>query len=379
MKFQDIPSNSRVKHQLIQAVNNNRLGHAHLFCSEDGMAGLPISLAFTQYLFCEQKTENDSCGECSSCIKSDKLIHPDTHFIFPVTTGKNTKPISDHYIQEWRKGVIENPFLSETDWYSILGVENKQGFISVNEAQELSKKTVLKTYENSYRVIIIWHAEKLLAAASNKLLKLIEEPPEKTVFFLLTPSPESLLDTINSRVQSTIIDKCDENTLSQFLVDKFSIELNKANDISRLTSGNIGNAIRIIKGNEQLSQNTNEFQNWMRLCYKAKVIELSNWVDLINRWGREQQKGFIHYALHMIRESLIQNYADSDIQKLRDEEIGFTKNFSPFIHQNNVIEIIEELELAHQHISRNGNTKFIFMDLSLKLVVLLHVKNLTLQ
>jgi DNA polymerase-3 subunit delta' len=146
-----------------------------------------------------------------------------------------------------------------------------------------------------------------------------------------------------------------------------------------LSDGNIGKAIHFLIGNEMLSQNTEEFQNWMRMCYKAKVVELSSWIDTANSWGREQQKGFLQYALHMVRESLIQNFAHHSIKKVREEERVFTEKFAPFIHQNNAVEIIEELELAHQHITRNGNAKIIFMDLTLKMVVLLHAKSINLQ
>ena len=379
MQFKDIPSNIRVKNQLLNAVSNNRLSHAHLFTGDDGSSNLAMALAFAQYLMCENKTESDSCGVCPACMKSDKLIHPDLHCVFPVITGKGTNPVSDHFIEEWRGAIASNPYMSEEEWYLNLGDTNKQGFINVNEAHELSKKTVLKPFENSYRVIIIWHAEKMHSPAANKLLKLLEEPPEKTIFILLTISSESLLETIVSRLQHTIIDPCDEQSLIAFLVEKHGVSTKTASEISPLSSGNIGQAIKFIKGSELLEQNTEEFQNWMRMCYKARVVELSSWVDMINRWGREQQKGFLQYALHMVRESLIRNFADSSVQKVRQEEENFTANFAPFIHQNNAIEIIEEIELAHKHISRNGSSKFIFMDLTLKMVVLLHVKNITLQ
>ncbi|MBL6872459.1 MAG: DNA polymerase III subunit delta [Flavobacteriales bacterium] len=379
MQFKDIPSNVRVKSQLLHAVENNRLSHAHLFTGEDGSSSLAMALAFAQYLMCENKTASDSCGVCPACLKSEKLIHPDLHCVFPVITGKGTNPVSDHFIEEWRGAIASNPFMSEEEWYLNLGDTNKQGFISVYEANELSKKTVLKPYENSYRVIIVWHAEKMHNPAANKLLKLLEEPPEKTIFILLTSSSENLLETIVSRLQNTTIEPCDENNLTKYLMEIEGVEEKTASEISHLSSGNIGQALKLIKGSELLEQNTEEFQNWMRMCYKARIIELTSWVDMINRWGREQQKGFLHYALHMVRESLVRNFADSSIQKVREEEEQFTKNFAPFIHQNNAIEIIEEIELAHKHISRNGSSKFIFMDLTLKMVVLLHVKNLTLQ
>ena len=214
---------------------------------------------------------------------------------------------------------------------------------------------------------------------SNKLLKLLEEPPDKTIIIVLAPSSEDLLETIVSRLQHTQIDICDEKNLTDFLISKFNIEHESALHISQLSGGNIGHAIQLVQGSEWLDTNTHEFQQWMRLCYQAKIIELSDWVSNICQWGREQQKGFLQYALHMIRESLVQNFGSSKVQKMRKEESSFTQNFSPFIHQNNAIEIIEEFERAHQHISRNGSSKIILMDLTLSLVVLLRVKSITLQ
>jgi len=379
MQFKDIPSNNRVKSQLLHAVENNRLSHAHLFTCEDGSSGLAMALAFAQYLMCENKSPYDSCGLCPACLKSEKLIHADLHCVFPVITGKEIRPISDHFVEEWRAAITSNPFITEEEWYLNLGNTNKQGFISVNESNELSKKIVLKPYESSYRVIIIWHAEKMQNPAANKLLKLLEEPPEKTIFILLTSSSENLLETIVSRLQNTTIGPCDENSLTKYLVEKEAVDEKKASEISYFSSGNIGQALKLTKGSDLLKQNTEEFQNWMRMCFKARIIELASWVDIIICWGREQQKGFLQYALHMVRESLVRNFADSSIQKVRKEEEQFTKNFAPFIHQNNAIEIIEEIELAYKHVSRNGSSKFIFMDLTLKMVVLLHVKNITLQ
>jgi DNA polymerase-3 subunit delta' len=187
MQFKNIPGNHSVKNQLLLAFKHQRLSHAHLFLGEDGSAVLPLAWAFSQFLICENKQENDSCGECSSCLKCSKLSHPDLHWVFPVTTGRGTNAISDHFISDWRESALQNPYQSEEEWYQHIDASNKQGFISVAEASELSKKMVLKSFEGSYRVVIIWHAEKMHAPTANKLLKLLEEPPEKTIFILLTP------------------------------------------------------------------------------------------------------------------------------------------------------------------------------------------------
>ena len=379
MRFSEIPSNYNTKHQLLKAIDSERLSHAHLFVGEDGSPGLPLALAFAQYVMCQNKTQNDSCGKCPTCLKNDKLIHPDVHFIFPVITNKSAVTLSEHFLEQWRTAVNETPYMSEEDWYLKLGAGNKQGFISAHEANNLSHKLSLKPYENSYRLIIIWHSDKMHHAAANKLLKVLEEPPQNTLFILLSSSKELLLDTIVSRLQTVNIESCPENELSNYLVQQYNIEKQNAQKISSLSNGNIGRAIQLAVGNEMLEKNTIEFQTLMRLCYQAKIVDLSQWVDHISRWGRENHKSFLNYTLHMIRECLVLNVGDSSIQRLRTEEQAFANKFAPFVHSNNMLAIIEEIESAHAHISRNGSPKFIFMDLALKLTVLLHAKKLTLQ
>ena len=379
MLFRDIPSNTKAKQQLLKTIHNDRLSHAYLFLGNDGSSSLAMAWAFAQYLMCAQPTDKDSCGQCSSCLKSAKLSHPDLHWVFPVVTGRGTHPISDMFMSEWREFLEKNSFPTEEDWYSRLGTTNKQGFISVNEANELSKKTILKPYEGSYRVDINWHSEKMHEATANKLLKLLEEPPQNTIFILLTSQSENLLATIVSRLQRVNIKPVDELTLSTFLQDKYNIEKKRADETAKQSEGNIGKSIHFLVGNDLLKQNTQEFQNWMRMCYIAKVVNLASWVDVASSWGREQQKGFLQYALHMVRESLIQNFGHHNIKKVRQEEASFSEKFAPFIHQNNAIEIIEELERAYQHIARNGSAKIIFMDLTLKMIVLLRVKSINLQ
>ncbi|MEC8610122.1 MAG: DNA polymerase III subunit delta [Bacteroidota bacterium] len=379
MRFAEIPSNHQIKRQLIKATEHGRLSHAHLFVGDEGSASLAISLAFAQYLMCTDKTDSDSCGKCASCLKCDKLIHPDVHFIFPVITNKSAQALSEHFLEDWRNSVAQRPYMFAEDWLLDIGAGNKQGFISAHEANNLAKKLSLKPYENSYRLIIIWQADKMRHAAANKLLKVLEEPPSNTIFVLLASSQEFLLETIVSRLQTVHIDPASENELSSFLVERYNITEQNAKELSTLSAGNIGRASHLCMGSESLEQNTTEFQTLMRLCYQAKILDLSHWVDSVSRWGRENQKGFLNYALHMIRECLIFNFAEESIQRLRPEERAFTEKFAPFIHSQNMSDIIQELEKAHIHISRNGSPKFIFMDLALKLTVLLHAKKVTLH
>ena len=225
----------------------------------------------------------------------------------------------------------------------------------------------------------IWHAEKMHTATANKLLKLLEEPPLKTLFILLAPQKEQLLTTILSRVQATQINALSDEEIQEFLIREKKADVNSAYQAAHLAGGNINEAIRLFDGDQALEENTEVFQNWMRLCYQADILGVTNWTDKIAKTGRERQKRFLKYALHMVRESLVHNFASSDLQRLKGEERAFTTKFAPFIHENNAIELTKELEQAHQHIGRNASAKILFMDLSLKVVLLLRLKSLNLQ
>tara|TARA_B100001115_G_scaffold183957_1_gene184470 strand:- start:192 stop:1331 length:1140 start_codon:yes stop_codon:yes gene_type:complete len=377
MRFSEIPGNHAVKKKLIQSVNTGRVSHAQLFLGEEGSASLPLAWAYAQYLSCQNKAE-DSCGNCSSCLKFEKMAHPDMHWVFPVTTGRLTRPTSDHFISEFRELFLKNPYSTESQWYTHLETENKQGFIGAAEATDLIKKTSLKPYEGGYKIVLIWHAEKMHTATANKLLKQLEEPPEKTIFILLTPRQEQLLTTIISRLQITKIGALSDVEMRDFLADK-NIGAEVQNQAAQLSEGNISEALRLLERDEASEENIKRFQQWMRLSYQANILGVTGWVDEISKIGRERQKAFLQYALHMVRESLVRNFASNDLQRLRGAEQDFTQKFSPFIHENNAVELIESLEKAHYEIARNASAKILFTDLSLKLVLLLRIKSLNLQ
>ena len=377
MRFSEIPGNQAIKQKLIQSVKTGKVSHSQLFLGEDGSASFPLAWAYAQYLSCQNKAE-DSCGNCSSCLKFEKMAHPDVHWVFPVTTGKVTHPTSDHFINEFRELFLKNPYSTESQWYAHLGTENKQGFISVTEATKLIKKTSLKAYEGGYKIVLIWHAEKMHTATANKLLKQLEEPPEKTIFILLTPQQEQLLTTIISRLQITKIRALSDEEMRDFLADK-NIGVETQTQAAQLSEGNISEALRLLEGDEVSVENNKHFQQWMRLSYQANILGLTDWVEEISKIGRERQKAFLQYALHMVRESLIRNFASNHLQRLKGEEQDFTQKFSPFIHENNAVELIESLEKAHYDIGRNASAKILLTDLSLKLALLLRIKSLNLQ
>ena len=375
MLFKDITGNELVKKQLIDAVANNRISHAQLFSGKSGNAKLALAVAYAQYLNCENKSETDSCNSCSSCLKYKNLSHPDLHLIFPVLKVNGIKnPTSDSFVNKWRELVLENKFIDINDWIDTFGIENKtgqQGSIYIDEATSIQRKLSLKNYEAEYRVVLIWLPEKMNLTVSNKLLKLLEEPPKGTVFILVSEDANSLLPTIISRLQ---ILNVSDFTIED-VVDYFDgVTLEKAKQLKNITDSDFGKIKKILNDTEGLLDLFDEFSSWMRLAYRMDVSALSKWVDKIASMGRKHQKLFLSYAIKMIRECLILNFGSSNLLKTNEKEYAFISKFSPFIHEGNSVNIIEELEKSIKAINRNANAKILFFELSLQMVKFLKVK-----
>jgi len=375
MLFKDITGNDLVKKQLIDAVANNRISHAQLFPGKSGNAKLALAFAYAQYLNCENKSETDSCNSCSSCLKYKNLSHPDLHLIFPVLKVNGIKnPTSDSFVNQWRELVLENKFIDVNDWIDTFGIENKtgqQGSIYIDEATSIQRKLSLKNYEAEYRVVLIWLPEKMNLTVSNKLLKLLEEPPKGTVFILVSEDANSLLPTIISRLQTLNV----SDFTIEDVVDYFDgVTLEKAKQLRNITDSNFGKMKKILDDTEGLLDLFDEFSSWMRLVYRMDVSALSKWVDKIASMGRKHQKLFLSYAIKMIRECLILNFGSSNLLKTNEKEYAFISRFSPFIHEENSVMIVEELEKSIKAINRNANAKIIFFQLSLKMVKFLKVK-----
>jgi len=375
MLFKDITGNELVKKQLIDAVANNRISHAQLFSGKSGNAKLALAFAYAQYLNCENKSETDSCNSCSSCLKYKNLSHPDLYLIFPVLKVNGIKnPTSDSFVNKWRELVLENKFIDINDWIDTFGIENKtgqQGSIYIDEATSIQRKLSLKNYEAEYRVVLIWLPEKMNLTVSNKLLKLLEEPPKGTVFVLVSEDANSLLPTIISRLQTLNV----SDFTIEDVVDYFDgVTLEKAKQLKNITDSDFGKMKKIIDDTEGLLDLFDEFSSWMRLAYRMDVSALSKWVDKIASMGRKHQKLFLSYAIKMIRECLILNFGSSNLLKTNEKEYAFISKFSPFIHEGNSVNIIEELEESIKAINRNANAKILFFELSLQMVKFLKVK-----
>jgi DNA polymerase III subunit delta' len=374
MNFAQIPGHTEIKTKLIRSVREERVSHAQLFAGPEGCGGMALALAYARYISCENRSEIDSCGICKSCVKYEKMIHPDLHFVFPVIKGKKaTDPVSDNYIEEWREFVSQSPYFSINDWFDSIEVGNAQGMIFASEASEIIKKLSLKTFESEFKIMIIWLPEKMHQSTSNKLLKMIEEPPDKTLFLLVSEEPDKVISTILSRCQLVKIPAFSYNDIEKYLIRRFGISTDKASDISRVSTGNIIRAIGLCENEDASLANLESFKSLMRHAWKRDIISIINWSEEIAATGRENQKNFISFSLRLLRENLMLSLDQlkNRIVFLAGEEASFSGNFHPFINQNNIYPLTDEFNLVYSHIEANGNAKIIFLDLALKVTRLI--------
>lgn len=370
MQFKDIIGQEKIKHRLLNSVHENRVSHAQLFLGPAGAGTLPLAMAYIQFIGCENKQAEDSCGLCNFCIKSRKLIHPDIHFTYPVATVKDVKnPKSVNFVSQWREAITENPYLSLQQWYDGLGMENKQGFIPVEESSDIIRGLSLKSFESEYKFVLVWMPEKMRADAANKLLKIIEEPPQKTLFVLVAEDEGQIIPTIRSRTQLIKINRLTDSELARALVSKFNIDQTKANILAHLSQGDFITAKALLA--EGAENESHDFIDWMRLCYRLPMKDLTKWIDEMAKTGRENQKNFLYYATHMARESLMMNFAGAQVVRLEESQFLPIKKFASQLNFRNGFSFVEELNKAHYHIERNGNPKIVFMDLSIKMNKLL--------
>ncbi len=375
MQFSSVIGQQEVKTRLIRSVTENRVSHALLFLGSEGAGSLPLALAFAQYLVCENPGDTDSCGKCPACIKMKKLVHPDVTFSYPViTSGKFSKPRSVDYISEWRKAVLHNPYLGYNEWIAALDSENKQGNISVDESADILRRLSLKSVEAPYKIVIIWLAEKMNPPASNKLLKIIEEPPDQTFFFLVAENYEQILPTILSRTQLVKVKKIGDEEMKIALTELNNLNKDSARNIAHRADGNYLEAMNLIHHNDEEENENKRFLAWMRACLKMDLKGIGDLTQELAATNRERQKLFLQNGLHILRECLIINYADQSMIRFEDEELESFKKFSPFVNEKNSERFIEEFNRAHFHLERNGNFKILFADLSLKVNELLRIK-----
>lgn len=381
MLFKEILGLSHIKNHLVKSTDAGRVPHAQLFVGPEGSGLLPMALAYARYIICANTNGENEGGNHACNLKFASLSHPDLHFVFPVATSDKakTKPLCLDYIGEWRTFMTKQPYGNLFDWYRLIDIEKKQGQIGVDEAQEIVKKLSLKSYEGGYKVMIIWMAERMNNSASNKLLKLIEEPPAKTVFLFLCEDEEQIIQTIKSRCQILHFPPLAEEAIVSGLKEKGATTA-EAVRLAHEANGNFNKALDLFNKDSEDLVFEKWFVQWVRSAFKAKgnktaIHELILWSEELAKTGREVQKNFLSFCMLVMRQAMLINYGAEALAYMKIHVDGFQlEKFAPFVHENNILPIIEELESAIYHIERNGNAKIVFTDLSIKLTRLLHKK-----
>jgi DNA polymerase III subunit delta' len=379
MLFREIAGQQGIKRKLVQTVLDHRVSHAQLFFGGEGSEKLALAIAYAQFINCTHKQIPttgegylpDSCGTCPSCVKYQKLVHPDLHFIFPVATTKKVtrKPQSRDFLEEWRKFLIDNEYhVTLLEWLEYIGIENKQGIINADDCHDIITTLGYKSYESEYKVMIIWMVEKLFYAAAPKILKILEEPPDKTLFILVAEDPETIIPTILSRTLLVKVPRITEGELSDFLGRKFNISDYDAEIIARQAKGNLKLAIHRYQHTEEEEGNFRRFRDWMRLCFARDVAGLVNFVGDLSKIGRENQKNMLQYALRIVQSCASYRYQGESPVTFAGEELKFIKDISKFINPSNYLGFNDVFNQALYHVERNAYAPVLFLDVSLKIL-----------
>jgi DNA polymerase-3 subunit delta' len=369
VQFSSISGQQELKHHLIQEVKGGKISHAQLFLGKPGYGTLPLALAFVQYLFCENKSDTDSCGVCNACRKVTELQHPDLHFAFPAVQA--ISKVSNGFLKNWREQLSEEPLFDLYDWTKRIDEKERRPIIGTEESVEIVKKLSLKSYEGGYKVMLIWMAEEMNPTCSNKLLKILEEPPAKTLFILVAQSQTKLLTTILSRAQVLRVPSLSLETVQEAL-QKRGLNKAQAESVAARSEGDLLEAYRLLGNQEEIDLNRELFIQLMRVCFKKDVNEMLNWTDAVSGLSREGQKIFTLYALHMVRQSVLKNYTNEMLARVSEEESAFLKNFSRFISNNNMMDFMEIFNDAHYHLERNAFPKLLFTELCFQVMRFIH-------
>jgi DNA polymerase III subunit delta' len=382
MLFSEILGQEHIKSHLATSASSGRIPHAQLFIGPEGCGTLPMAIAYARYVLCANTGGENNNGNAACNLKFEHLQHPDLHFVFPVASNSEVKshPVSANFLKQWREFVTENPYAGVFDWYKKIDIANKQGQIGVDEATEIVKALSLKAYEGGYKVMIIWQADKMNTATANKLLKLLEEPPQKTVFLLIAESEDDILQTILSRCQVLHFNALPEQVIANGLVSREKIEPNAAMKLAHQAQGNYNKALHILHKTDNELPFEEWFVQWVRAAFRAKgnaaaIHDLIAWSEQIAGIGREAQKQFLNFCIDMFRQALLLNYNANQLVYMEPKVDKFKlENFAPFVNGTNINDIFKELSDALYHIERNGNAKIVLTDLSIRLTRLIHKK-----
>lgn len=370
MKFSEVIGQEETKRHLISEVKSEKISHAQLFSGKLGFGSLPLALAFVQYIFCENRSETDSCGTCASCRKVSKLEHPDLHFSYP--TVQAISKTSNDFLKDWREQIFENPLFDLNMWTKVMDKKERRPIIGTDESQEIIRKLSLRSFEGGYKVLIMWKAEEMNLSCANKMLKIFEEPPAKTLFILLTEEPDKILMTIRSRTQVIKIPAPDQEHVVNYLMEKVQIGRETAESIAARSEGDLIDAMSMAVSAEETERNRELFIQLMRVCYKKNVIEMVRWSEQIASSSKVTQRDFLLYGLYMFRQSLLKNYTGDQMTRVSSEEGQFLANFARFITGNNIHDFQDKFSKAHYYLERNANPEILFTDLCFHVMRYIH-------
>ena len=374
MKFSDLVGQEQAIHKIKEAISQNRLPHALLLTGPAGVGELPFALALAQYVNCLNPKDQDSCGSCSNCIKIHKAIHPDLSFVFPVISKKvsGKQLLSGDHMDLFREHFLENPYLNPSSWQQAQGGESKQLMISVHEIRQLRKGIFLKAFEAPYKVVIVWQADRINQQGANAFLKLLEEPPENTLFILTSSQSDRLLTTILSRCQRLVLQRIGEKQIQDFLISQRQVVEERAKEVSLIAEGSIGNAQEFL--DEHTTQLSETYMNWLRAVYSGNYAKIQEQLAVVQGGSREWQKLFLTIALRKIRDAL---HYHLDLQQLAlspSSEKDFQRKFAQFVSPLKVEQISRVLEEGLRQISGNANPQMTFSALSIKIHQILRSK-----
>ncbi|MDD4141788.1 MAG: hypothetical protein PHR20_03205 [Bacteroidales bacterium] len=371
MFFKDIQGNDSVKRQLVQMADDKRISHALLFNGPEGSAKLQLAIAFVRYLNCKNKSNGDSCGVCPSCLQINKLAHPDLHFIYPIGNSKLKKikdPVSSDFIEEWRSFVDKTSGLGTlNDWLNELKIESGQGIINALDCSNIVKTLSYTSYESKYKIMIIWMAENIFYAAAPKILKVLEEPPENTLFILITDNRNAILDTILSRTQTINIPEFTNDDIKNILINKYAISTDEARKVAEMSDGNASIAMNYVLMPEVRALAFEEFMQWMRVCMKANMNELLPYVDEVSKKGREGIIFFLKSSMALLRQALYMNVTGKMIIPMPDNQTETFAKFARFVTINNIDKFDYYIEKAISNIGRNGYVNLVMVNLTINL------------
>lgn len=367
MRFAQLVGHEMLQSHVRKAIQETRLGHALLLKGPAGVGKLAFASAIAQYVNCQNPTAEDSCGHCPACQKIEQAIHPDLHFVLPIYSKVHGGQAmsTDDFMGDFRTKWLSQPFLSLEDWTTVLEADNKQLMIPIHEIRQLKKKLSFQAFEGKFKIVIIWHADKMKTEAANALLKLLEEPPDQTLLLLTANDDAALLPTITSRCQLLQFGRLPRPLIANYVASQLKVSHTEAEELALLAEGSVCKVLQQLEHAQQPFTDT--FVQWMRACYDGKVQTIQRWLEGVLRQSREQQKLLMIYSLHMFREVLLLKLELHELTHLNSKERTFIERFATTIPVDALEPVVEGIEQAIFHLSRNANANMVFIMLSLNI------------